>query len=161
MDSNYTTDREIIECQQPWNIVYLMTLWGTNLSKIIAGATSMFLIVLWAQQWYHVIPGSLSMLRVTPVGTKSNLRENVSLSLLEIRTLLNSTPSHPKPRSSSPIHGTHFKDGWQKLLNSMKFAARPSECDQKSLTFKSEPGVFHRCQGLHKELGSPCHLYAP
>ena len=36
------------------------------------------------------------MLRVIPIGTKSNLRDNVSLSLLEIRTLLNFIPSHPK-----------------------------------------------------------------
>lgn len=101
VDSNYTTDRKITEYQQPWNRVSLMTLWGTNHSKNIATISNMFLTFLWAQQWYNIIPGSLSTLRVTPTGAKGDLRDNISLSLLEIRTPPNFTPSHPELGLSS------------------------------------------------------------
>lgn len=71
------------------------------------------------------------MLRVIPIGTKGNLRDNVSFSLLEIRTLLNFTHSHPKlGLSSTKAMGPVSKVLTEKVL--IQFATLPSKWDQKS-----------------------------
>lgn len=73
----------------------LMTLWDTNLSRIIAWISDMFLAFLCVWQRYKIIPGPPSMLRVTSIRTKGSLRENTILSLVKIKILMNFSPSTP------------------------------------------------------------------
>lgn len=81
---HYRQERQ--EYQQSWNNLYFMTLWDTNLSRIFAGTSDIFSIFLWVWQWYNIIPGSPSMLRVTSIGTKENLRENTTLSIQDLNS---------------------------------------------------------------------------
>lgn len=126
---HYRQERQ--ECQQSWNNLYLMTLWDTNLSRIFARTSDISLTFLWVWPWYNIIPGSPSMLRVTSIGSKGNLRQNTTLS----SQYQNSDEFYSfPPQTGIKQHKIHAwnvptdKNPW----NSIKCATLPSHCDKNS-----------------------------